>query len=258
MPNPWDRGTAKALESLGFRALGTSSAALSFTMGVADRVGSLSVEETLTNVREIVSATTLPVSADFQDGFSDDLDGVAANVTRCIETGVAGLSIEDATGNEGTPLHPKKHAVERVRAARAAIDRAGVPVVLTARCEAWLVGDAHPFDTVMDRLAAYAEAGADCLYAPGVVDPSEIQRIVSSLRPRAVNVLVASSTSGFSVARLAGLGVRRISVGSALARVAWKAMMEASRSIAETATFEDLNPASFAEVEQALGASTPR
>jgi 2-methylisocitrate lyase-like PEP mutase family enzyme len=172
------------------------------------------------------------------------------NVALCVRTGVAGLSIEDATGDKAEPLYGRALAVERISAARAAIDASGIPVVLTARCEAWLVGDADPLGTALDRLVAFAGAGADCLFAPGVRDADAIAAIVKAVAPKPVNVLVSSPVPGLSVSRLAELGVRRISVGSALARVAWGAFMRAARSIAETGSFDAFaGAASFAELD---------
>jgi 2-methylisocitrate lyase-like PEP mutase family enzyme len=207
------------------------------------------LERVLAHCRDIVTATSLPVNADFQEGYAVEPEGVAENVARCVATGVAGLSIEDATGTETQPLFERELAIEKIRAARAAIDSSGHPVVLTARCEAWLVGDASPLRTALDRLARYADAGADCLYAPGVSTPNEIEEIVNEVHPKPVNVLVASSASGLSVPQLADLGVRRISVGSALSRAAWGAFMRASRRIVEDGVFDGLDGAApFAEL----------
>ena len=249
MPNPWDRGTAVFLERLGFKALATTSAGLGFSLGKVDEVGVITLEQTLDNVRDIVEATTLPVNADFQDGFSPDLEDLARNVTRCVETGVAGLSIEDASGDPELPLYEHQRSVERVRAARAAIDRTGIPVLLTARCEAWLVGDTTPFETALQRLVDYAEAGADCLFAPGVRQLDQIQALVQAVRPKPLNVLVSSPGPDLTLPKLAEVGVRRISVGSALARVAWGAFMQAARELAEEDSFEGLARAvSFDEI----------
>jgi 2-methylisocitrate lyase-like PEP mutase family enzyme len=205
----------------------------------------------LEHVREIAAASTLPVNADFQNAYADDPAGVGDNVARCVATGVAGLSVEDATGDEAAPLYPAELAVERVRAARAAIDASGMPVLLTARCEAYLVGVPDARRVVLERLAAYAEAGADCLYAPRVTDPGEIAAIVREVAPRPVNVLVTAPQPGLSVASLAELGVRRISVGSTLSRVAWGAFMRAARELREGGTFDRFaDAASFAELNQ--------
>jgi 2-methylisocitrate lyase-like PEP mutase family enzyme len=249
LPNPWDVGTAMYLQHLGFQALATTSAGVAFTRGVPDATPALPLEDMLAHIRQIVAATPLPVNADFQSGHADDPEGVAANVTRCIATGVAGLSIEDNTGRSAAPLYEKGAAVERIRAARSAIDSSGVPVVLTGRCEAWLVGQPDPLRFALDRLVAYAEAGADCLYAPGVTKLDEIEQIVKAVAPRPVNVLVSSPSKELTVSRLADLGVRRISVGSTLARVAWGAFIRSARSIAETGTFDSFAAAvPFAEI----------
>src|SRR5207249_7100793 len=189
LPNPWDIGTAIYLEHLGFKALATTSAGFAFSRGKRD--GGVPRDEMLAHIREIVEATPLPVNADFQSGYADEPEGIAANVRLCLATGVAGLSIEDNTGRTDSPLYEKQLAVERIRAARAAIDTSKTGVVLTGRCEAWLVHDPDPLHTALERLAAYAEAGADCLYAPGVSSPAEIARIVKTVAPKPVNVLVS-------------------------------------------------------------------
>jgi 2-methylisocitrate lyase-like PEP mutase family enzyme len=212
-------------------------------------VSAIHKDAMLAHVTDIAAATRLPVNADFQAGFAPDPEGVAENVKLCVYTGVAGLSIEDATGDPAAPLYDRTQAVERVRAARAAIDATGVPVVLTARCEAWLVGDPDAVRVAIDRLVAFADVGADCLYAPGVRDHDAIATMVRAVAPKPVNVLVSAPNPEMSRSRLADLGVRRISVGSALARVAWGAFMRAARGIAETGTFEALGEgAAFAEI----------
>jgi 2-methylisocitrate lyase-like PEP mutase family enzyme len=198
------------------------------------------------------------VNVDFQDGYAAGLDELAANVTRCVLAGAAGLSIEDATGVPAAPLRERDDAIERIRAARAAIDATGVPVVLTARCEAWLVGTPEPERTAIDRLVAFADAGADCLYAPGVTDPEAIDRLVRAVAPRPLNVLVSAPAPALSFARLADLGVRRISVGSALARVAWGAFLRAARQIAEHGAFDGLEGAApFRELDEVFTARRP-
>jgi 2-methylisocitrate lyase-like PEP mutase family enzyme len=248
LPNPWDAGSARFLQHAGFKALATTSSGFAFSHALPDEAWALSLDAVLAHFREIAAATSLPVNADFQSGYAHDPEGVAANVALCVRTGVAGLSIEDASGDKEEPLYGRALAAERIAAARAAIDAAGVPVMLTARCEAWLVGDADPLRTALDRLVAFADAGADCLYAPGVRDADAIAAIVKAVAPKPVNVLVSSP--GLTVSRLADLGVRRISVGSALARVAWGAFMRAARSIAETGSFDTLaGAASFAELD---------
>ncbi len=183
LPNPWDVGTAMYLRHLGFKALATTSAGFAFSRGLQD--GAVPRDEMLSHIQEIVDATPLPVNADFLNGFADEPADVATNVRLCIATGVAGLSIEDNSGREDVPLYPKNLAIDRIRAARAAIDASGVPVVLTARCETWLVEEANSLGTALDRLAAFAEAGADCLYAPGVAAPEEIAAIVKAVAPKA-------------------------------------------------------------------------
>jgi 2-methylisocitrate lyase-like PEP mutase family enzyme len=249
LANPWDVGSALYLQHLGFEALATTSAGFAFSKGLPDDVSAVSCEAMLGHIREIAAATTLPVNADFQNGYAREPEGVAANVTRCVASGVAGLSIEDATGDTATPLYEFDLAVERIRAARRAIDLGGIPVVLTARCEAWLVGVPNPFPTAVERLVAFAEAGADCLYAPGVREPAEIAAIVKAVAPRPVNVLAPSPD--FSLAQLADLGVRRVSVGSGLARVAWGAFMRAATRIRQTGSFEDFAAAApFGEINE--------
>src|SRR4029434_6264275 len=178
LPNPWDIGTAIYLEHLGFEALASTSAGFAFSRG--NRDGGVSRDEMLAHIREIVEATSLPVNADFLTGYADAPEAVATNVRLCIDTGVAGLSIEDNTGRTDTPLYEKKLAIDRIRAARSAIDSSGSGVVLTGRCDAWLVHDPDSFNTVLDRLVAYAEAGADCLYAPAVRKPDEIAQFVKT------------------------------------------------------------------------------
>jgi 2-methylisocitrate lyase-like PEP mutase family enzyme len=248
LPNPWDIGTAIYLERLGFKALATTSAGFAFSRGKPD--GAVPRDQMLAHIREIVEATALPVNADFLSGYADEPEEVAANVQLCIDTGVAGLSIEDNTGRTDAPLYEKKLAVERIRATRAAIDDSRIDVVLTGRCEAWLVHDPNPLATALDRLAAYAEAGADCLYAPGVSDPDEIAQIVRTVSPKPVNVLVSGFNHQLSFSQLADLDVRRISVGSGLALAAWGAFLRAAENInangsfnllADNAAFADLN-----------------
>jgi 2-methylisocitrate lyase-like PEP mutase family enzyme len=238
LPNPWDVGTAVYLQHLGFEALATTSAGFAFSRGLPDSVTAVSLDAMLAHIREVVTATALPVNADFQTGYADEPEGVAENVALCVATGVAGLSIEDASGDAAAPLYEAGLAIERIRAARSAIDASGIPVILTGRCEAWLVGHADPFRVAMERLVSYAEAGADCLYAPGVSDPDEIAAIVKAVAPKPVNVLVGRPNPALTVSSLADLGVRRISVGSALARVAWGAFIRAARNIKETGSFD--------------------
>jgi len=251
LPNPWDAGTALYLEHLGFEAVATTSAGFAFSKALPDSVAAVPRDIALAHFREIVDATTLPVNADFQNGYADEPEGVAANVELCIATGVAGLSIEDASGDRATPLYEFSSAVDRIKAARAVIDESGIPVVLTARCEAWLVGDPDPLRRSLERLVAFADAGADCLYAPGVSKPDEIAAIVKAVAPRPVNVLISTNNCDLSVAQLTGLGVRRISVGGALARVAWGGFIRAARIIKETGSFESFaDAAPFAELNE--------
>lgn len=259
LPNPWDIGTSIYLEHLGFKALATTSAGFAFSRGLADSVTAVPRDLMLDHIREMVAATSLPVNADFQTGYADAPEGVAESVSLCVATGVAGLSIEDAneTGlpaegaaaNKQEPLYEFGLAVERIKAARAAIDASGIPVILTGRCEAWLVGVSKPLEESLRRLAAYAEAGADCLYAPGVSKPDEIEAIVKAVSPKPVNVLVSRFNSDLTVARLTDLGVRRVSVGSALACAAWGGFMRAARGIAESGSFQVFaDAAPYAEI----------
>ena len=249
LPNPWDIGTAIYLEHLGFEALATTSAGFAFSRGKRD--GGVPRDEMLAHIREIVEATSLPVNADFLSGYADEPEGVATNVRLCVATGVAGLSIEDNTGRTDTPLYEKKLAIDRIRSARSAIDSSGSGIVLTGRCEAWLVHDPNPFHTVLDRLVAYAEAGADCLYAPGVSKPDEIAQIVKTVAPNPVNVLVSGFNHQLSLSQLADLGVRRISVGSGLALAAWGTFLRAAKDIKAHGTFNLLaNGAASADLNK--------
>jgi 2-methylisocitrate lyase-like PEP mutase family enzyme len=249
LPNPWDIGTAIYLERLGFNALATTSAGFAFSRGKPD--GGISRDQMLTHIREIVKATALPVNADFHAGYADEPEDVAANVQLCVDTAVAGLSVEDSTGRSDCPLYEKKLAIERILAARSAIETSKSGVILTARCEAWLVGDPDPLRTAIDRLTAYAEAGADCLYAPAVSDPNEIAQIVNAVAPKPVNVLVSGFNHQLTLSGLANLGVRRISVGSGLALAAWGAFLRAAQDIKANGTFALLvNNAPSAELNE--------
>ena len=259
LPNPWDAGSAVFLEHLGFKALATTSAGIAFSKGLPDGPAFVSRNMMLDHFRDIVGATSLPVNADFQNGYADLPEDVADNVTHCTATGVAGLSIEDSTGVEHQPLYDFDLAVERVKAARAAIDTTGFEVVLTARCEAWLVGDSDPLQTSLKRLVAFADAGADCLYAPGVTKPDEIAEIVKAVAPKPVNVLVSSNNCETTVAQLADLGVRRISVGGALARVAWGGFIKAAKEIQAEGAFKAFAEAMpFAELTELFINNRPR
>jgi 2-methylisocitrate lyase-like PEP mutase family enzyme len=242
LPNPWDVGSAIYLEHAGFKALATTSAGFAWSKGLPDGAAFVSREMMLDHFREIASATSLPVNADFQNGYADDPAGVAESVRLCVATGVAGLSIEDSTGRKEQPLYDFDFAVERIKAARQAIDSSQTSCLLTARCEAHLVGDPDPLRTSLDRLVAFAAAGADCLYAPGLTTPEEIAQIVKAVAPKPVNVLVFSKTCHLTVAQLADLGVRRISVGGSMARAAWGALLRSTEEIQTTGSF-----ASFAE-----------
>jgi 2-methylisocitrate lyase-like PEP mutase family enzyme len=231
--------------------LATTSAGFAFSQGQPDTSSDAGLEAVLAHQRELVQRTSLPINADFREGYADEPEGVAANVALCVDTGVAGVSIEDSTGNTATPLYDIQLAVERIKAARRAIDDSGVPVILVGRCEAWLTQDPNAFKVAIERLTAYSEAGADCLYAPGVSDPREIEAIVKAVAPKPVNVLASRPDPNLTFAKLADLGVRRISVGSALARVAWGAFMRAAQSIATTGTFDSLGEtAAFAELNK--------
>lgn len=254
LPNPWDVGTAIYLEHLGFKAVATTSAGFAFSKGRADGSTSVPLDLTLQHFAEIAAATSLPVNADFQNCYANEPAGVEENVTRCVATGVAGLSIEDSTPDSAKPLYDFDLAVERVKAARAAIDRSRTGVVLTARCEAWLVGDSDSLNISMKRLVAFADAGADCLYAPGVSKPDEIAAMVKAVSPKPVNVLVSSMNCNLTVSQLTDLGVRRISVGGSLARVAWDAFIRSAKEIRDQGSFKSFaDGASFAELAQLFG-----
>jgi 2-methylisocitrate lyase-like PEP mutase family enzyme len=250
LPNPWDTGSAVMLHHLGFQAIASTSAGFAFSKGLPDNATVVPRDLMLDHVAELVTATPLPVNADFQNGYADEPDGVAANVTRCIATGVAGLSIEDATSRAEEPLYAEALAVERIRAARAAIDASGAPVVLTARCEAALVGQPDAQRVILDRLVAYAEAGADCLYAPDLSNLNDVAEVVRAVAPLPVNVLVGEKGPARTVAELADLGVRRISLGSALSRAAWGGFLRAARALANDGTFAGLAGSTpFAELD---------
>lgn len=232
IPNPWDAGSARALAALGFTALATTSAGCAWAAGEPDH--GVTLTSLLGHLRLIAGSVDLPVTADFENGLADDPAGVAANVTAAIGSGIAGLSIEDAPGGPGAQLYDETLAIERIRAARQAIDADGAGILLTARCEAFLVGQPDPAMTIR-RLVAYADAGADCVYAPGVRSLDQIGEIVRAVAPTPVNALVGGDFA--TVAQLADLGVRRISVGGALARTAWTGFLAAAREIADQGTF---------------------
>lgn len=235
LPNPWDVGSALLLQRMGFKALASTSSGMAWSIGHSDN--KVSCDHVLAHLKTLCDATDIPMNADFEAGFAHDPAGVAANVARGVETGVAGLSIEDSTGDASAPLYEMTLAVERMRAARSAIDAKGGDVVLVGRCESFLVGQPDLKATIA-RLVAYAEAGADCLYAPGIRTKEQIAAVVKELAPKPINVLMGSP--GLTVAELTDLGVRRISIGGALARAAWGGFLRAAREIAEKGSFSEL------------------
>lgn len=232
IPNPWDVGSARALAQLGFVALATTSSGFAWSMGRPDN--GVSLEQALLHFQSVAHCVDLPVNADFEGGFAIAPAEVAANVARATATSIAGLSIEDSTGDRSNPLFDFALAVERIQAARQAIDESGTGVLLTARSEGFIVGRPDLAETIR-RLIAYAEAGADCLFAPGLRTRHEIVKVVAALSPKPVNVLVGSDFA--TVAELREMGVRRISVGGALARAAWTGFLQAAQEIAEHGTF---------------------
>ena len=234
IPNPWNVGSARYLQSLGFPALATTSSGYAHAQGYAD--GALGSDAVLAHFRELAAATDVPLNADFEDGLADDLEGLSENVTRCVATGVAGLSIEDSPNNSATPLYPVDVALARVKAARGAIDRAGGDVIFTARAEGFIRG-VPDLDDVIRRLRAFKDAGADCLYAPGIKTREQIEAVVRAVAPKPVNFL-NSGAFGFTVEDLAGMGVRRISVGGSLARVAMHAFIRVATEIARDGKFD--------------------
>lgn len=248
MPNPWDLGSARLLARLGFPALATTSSGFAWTLGLPDNAPSL--EATLAHLRAISEGVDVPVNADFTNGFAVDPEALHANVRAAAASGVAGLSIEDSTGDPGAPLYEFELAVERIRAARRAIDESGTGVLLTARSEGFVVGRPDLGETIR-RLTAYAAEGADCLYAPRLGTMAEIAAVLEAVAPKPVNVLVGSDFT--TVAALAEMGVRRISVGGGLARAAWGGFFRAAREIAQQGTFSALTDAvPFAEIDGAF------
>ncbi|MEO8279546.1 MAG: isocitrate lyase/phosphoenolpyruvate mutase family protein [Ideonella sp.] len=245
IPNPWDIGSARFLQGLGFKALASTSSGLAWSRGGFD--GSMSRDAVLEHLSELVAATDLPVNADFENGFGQTADELAESVRMAIETGVAGLSIEDSTGLAAAPLFSIDTAVGRIRAARRAIDQAGGDTLLVGRAECFLFG--HPsLDETIARLQAYASAGADCLYAPGIRSAEQIVALVQAVAPKPLNLLIGGA-SPFKLADVAALGVRRVSVGGALARTAWAGFMASARQLAEQGCFDGLgNAASGAEL----------
>ena len=252
MPNPWDIGSARILVALGFPAIATTSAGMAWSLGRRDN--EISLDIALAHLRAVAGCVEVPVNADFEDGFAPTADAVADHVAAAATTGVAGLSIEDSTGNKADPLYAFALAVDRVRAARRAIDASGTGVLLTGRSEGFISGRPELPETIK-RLVAYADAGADCLYAPGVRSPSDIEEIVRAVAPKPVNVLVGGDY--LTVAQLTDLGVRRISVGGALARAAWTGFLIAAREIAAEGTFTGLGRGiSVPEMNGLFGGST--
>jgi 2-methylisocitrate lyase-like PEP mutase family enzyme len=250
IPNPWDLGSARYLQSLGFKALATTSSGFAWSRARADN--HVTRDMVLAHLSEIVGATDLPINADFESGFARDAAGVRESVRLAVETGVAGLSIEDSTGDEGAPLYAVDVAVERVRAARRAIDAAGGDTLLVGRAECFLVGRPYLAETIA-RLKAYANAGADCLYAPGLRTPEHIRAVVDAVAPKPVNLLIGWA-SDMRVDDVAALGVRRISVGGALARSAWGGFMRTAKAIAEHGRFDGFaDAASGAELNALFG-----
>ena len=240
LPNPWDVGSARMLQGLGFEALATTSSGHAWSQGQAD--GALPRASVLAHLRTIVAATDLPVNADFESGFASDAPGVAESVRMAVDTGVAGISIEDSTGDVNRPLRDVGDAVARLRAARAAIDDSGADVLLIGRAENFFLGQPDLDDTIL-RLRAYAEAGADCLYAPGIRTREQIAAVVAAVAPKPVNLLIGGA-SEFTLQDVAAMGVRRISVGGALARAAWAGFLRAARGIAQDGRFDGLADAS--------------
>jgi 2-methylisocitrate lyase-like PEP mutase family enzyme len=247
MPNPWDVGSARALEQMGFQALASTSAGFAWTLGRGD--DQVTLEETLEHLRQLVAGVTVPVNADFKDGFAVAPEHVHANVTSAVETGIAGLSIEDSTGGDAEPLHEFDLAVERIRAARRAIDESGREVVLTGRSEGFVRGRPDIDETVR-RLRAYGDAGADCLYAPRINNLEHVSAIIAAVSPKPVNLLI--NAPYVTVAQAAALGVRRISVGGTLARTAWRGPLQVAREIMSAGTFT-----AFAELPDVEGLLAP-
>ena len=250
MPNPWDCGSARLLASLGFPALATTSAGFAWSLGRSDN--GVTLEEALAHFRAVAGSVAVPVNADFEGGFATEPAGVGRNVAAAAATGIAGVSIEDSTGDSSRPLVDFELAVERIRAARRALDAGGTQVLLTGRSEGFIVGRPDLAETIR-RLSAYAEAGAECLYAPGITSEEDIAAVVGAVAPKPVNVLVSSDFT--TVTKLARAGVRRISVGGALARAAWTGFLAAAREIAEQGSFGGLSRAlPFAEINRSFAA----
>jgi len=254
IPNPWDVGSARYLQHLGFPALATTSAGFAFSQGLPDSDVAISRDRCLANIADIATAVDLPVNADFSSGYGKTPSDVAESVARCVATGVAGLSIEDATGDPAAPLYELSHAVERVRAAREAIDQSGEDVLLTARAECYHVGHPDAFRESVRRLQAYVEAGADVLFAPGPRKPEDIKGLVEAVRPKPFNLLVVSDI-GIGVDEVAALGVRRISVGGAFALAGWAAFMRVAQALKTSGSFSGLaDIAPYGEINELLAA----
>jgi len=258
IPNPWDVGSARYLQHLGFSALATTSAGFAFSQGLPDSDLAVSRDRSLAHIAEIAAAVELPVNADFASAYAVEPEDVADNITLCVATGVAGLSIEDATGDQSKPLYDLPLAVERVRAARQAIDRAGGGVLLTARAECYHVGHPDPFRETVRRLQAYAQAGADVLFAPGPQKTEEITSLVDAVKPKPFNLLVVRDI-GLGVGDVASLGVRRISVGGSLALAAWTGFMRAAETLKSDGSFAGLaNLTPYARVNDFFAAEFDR
>src|SRR5437867_3549514 len=245
LPNPWDIGTAKYLQHLGFKAIATTSAGFAFSRGLSD--GAVKRDDMLAHIRELVEATDIPVNADYEDGYVDDPEDVAESVRLCVATGVAGLSIEDATDRKESRIYAVDFAVERIKAAREAIGKSGV--LLVGRAEGFLVGREN-IDQVINRLVAYSEAGADCLYAPGFKERDHIQAIVECVAPKPSNILIGGAI-GLTMRDAVSLGARRVSVGGAFARAGWGGFIRSAKELIEKGTFDELaNAASYAELQK--------
>jgi 2-methylisocitrate lyase-like PEP mutase family enzyme len=250
IPNPWDIGTAKYLQHLGFKAIATTSAGFAFSRGLSD--GAVTRDDMLAHIKELVDATDIPVNADYENGYADDPNDLAESVKLCVATGVAGLSIEDATDRKESRLYHVDLAVERIKASREAIGNSGV--VLVGRAEGFLVGREN-IDQVIKRLVAYSEAGADCLYAPGFKERDQIKAIIECVAPKPSNILIGGA-NGLTMRDAAGLGARRVSVGGAFARAAWGGFIRSAKELIEKGTFDELsNAASYAELQDLFGRS---
>jgi 2-methylisocitrate lyase-like PEP mutase family enzyme len=259
IPNPWDVGSARYLQRLGFPALATTSAGFAFSQGLPDSTGDVVISRNLSlaYIASITAAVDLPVTADFMSGYGLDPEDVVESVARCVATGVAGLSIEDATGDPTSPLYELPIAVERVRAARQAIEESGEDVLLTARAECYHVGHPDPFPESVRRLEAYAAAGADVLFAPGPQNPAEIKALVAAVAPKPLNLLVVRDI-GLHVEEIAALGVRRISVGGALALAAWTGFIHAAQALKSEGSFAGLSSlVPYAEINGFFASDLP-